>query len=408
MNEPKRRAARHSLTGTGLYIALFLGLTALAVAGYWMLLPSSTDKTPTNVTKPPVTTPITAEPVTPDVPEVKPEEPAEPVQSVVEVTVPEKEPEVTEPVTPVAPRLIVSPLSGETVAAFSMDELAYSETLADWRTHDGIDIKADAGTQVLAASSGTVLSVADDDLMGTTVVIAHDGGYETTYSNLQSVPTVAPEQYVSAGQVIGAVGATSLAEASMSPHLHFSVSKDGKVIDTSMGFTPLEGIIMGSRCGSIDPAIVPFIMEKENIPASEMGNFMNKQCGLLGVSEVSSDLRDVMAAVRAGNKQAQLAFDILCYGIKKYIGSYAAAMNGLDCVVFTAGIGENTPEVRAGALAEMDYLGIRVDPEKNANVKKLPAPCDISADGSRVRVYVIPTNEELVIASDTEKLVSAL
>ena len=108
MNEPKRRAARHSLTGTGLYIALFLGLTALAVAGYWMLLPSSADKTPTNATKPPVTTPITAEPVT-----------------------------------PVAPRLIVSPLSGETVAAFSMDELAYSETLADWRTHDGIDIKAD-------------------------------------------------------------------------------------------------------------------------------------------------------------------------------------------------------------------------------------------------------------------------
>ena len=216
MNEPKRRAARHSLTGTGLYIALFLGLTALAVTGYWMLLPSSTDKTPTNVTEPPVTTPITAEPVTPDVPEVKPEEPAEPVQSVVEVTV---------------PGLIVSPLSGETVAAFSMDELAYSETLADWRTHDGIDIKADAGTQVLAASSGTVLSVADDDLMGTTVVIAHDGGYETTYSNLQSVPTVAPEQYVSAGQVIGAVGTTSLAEASMAPHLHFSVTKDGEIID---------------------------------------------------------------------------------------------------------------------------------------------------------------------------------
>lgn len=231
MNEPKRRTARHSLTGTGLYIALFLGLTALAVAGYWMLLPSSADKTPTNVTEPPVTTPITAEPVTPDVPEVKPEEPAEPVQSVVEVTVLEKEPEATEPVTPVAPRLIVSPLSGETVAAFSMDELAYSETLADWRTHDGIDIKADAGTQVLAASSGTVLSVADDDLMGTTVVIAHDGGYETTYSNLQSVPTVAPEQYVSAGQVIGAVGATSLAEASMAPHLHFSVTKDGEIID---------------------------------------------------------------------------------------------------------------------------------------------------------------------------------
>ena len=232
MNEPKRRAARHSLTGTGLYIALFLGLTALAVAGYWMLLPSPAEKTPADATDPPVTTPIAAEPVEPEVPEIKPEEPAEPVQSAVEIKVPEKEPdEVTEPVTPVAPRLIVSPLSGETVAAFSMEELAYSETLADWRTHDGIDIKADAGTQVLAASSGTVLSVADDDLMGTTVVISHDGGYETTYSNLQSVPTVAPEQYVSAGQVIGAVGETSLAEAGMTPHLHFSVTKDGAVID---------------------------------------------------------------------------------------------------------------------------------------------------------------------------------
>ena len=232
MNEPKRRAARHSLTGTGLYIALFLGLTALAVAGYWMLLPSPAEKTPADVTEPPATTPIAAEPAEPEVPEIKPEEPAEPVQSAVEIKVPEKEPdEVTEPVTPVAPRLIVSPLSGETVAAFSMEELAYSETLADWRTHDGIDIKADAGTQVLAASSGTVLSVADDDLMGTTVVISHDGGYETTYSNLQSVPTVAPEQYVSAGQVIGAVGETSLAEAGMTPHLHFSVTKDGAAID---------------------------------------------------------------------------------------------------------------------------------------------------------------------------------
>ena len=232
MNEPKRRAARHSLTGTGLYIALFLGLTALAVAGYWMLLPSPAEKTPADATEPPATTPIAAEPVEPEVPEIKPEEPAEPVQSAVEIKVPEKEPdEVTEPVTPVAPRLIVSPLSGETVAAFSMEELAYSETLADWRTHDGIDIKADAGTQVLAASSGTVLSVADDDLMGTTVVVSHDGGYETTYSNLQSVPTVAPEQYVSAGQVIGAVGETSLAEAGMTPHLHFSVTKDGAAID---------------------------------------------------------------------------------------------------------------------------------------------------------------------------------
>lgn len=225
------RAKRHFFGGTGLYIALFLGLTALAVAGYWMLLPSSADKTPTNVTKPPVTTPITAEPVTPDVPEVKPEEPAEPVQSVVEVTVSEKEAEVTEPVTPVAPRLIVSPLSGETVAAFSMDELAYSETLADWRTHDGIDIAAEVGTQVIAACSGVVTAVRDDDMMGTLVTIAHDDGYETTYANLRSSPGVGEGQYVSAGEVIGAVGSSSIAEFSMPAHLHFSVSKDGVPCD---------------------------------------------------------------------------------------------------------------------------------------------------------------------------------
>ena len=217
------------MSGTGLYIALFLGLTALAVAGYWMLLPSPAEKTPTTVTEPPVPAPISAEPAAPVLPEPENEAPAEPVQSVAEITIPE--PEAIEPVTPVAPRLIVSPLSGETVAAFSMDELAYSETLADWRTHDGMDIKAPAGTQVLAACSGTVLSVSEDDLMGTTVIIAHDGGYETTYANLQSIPTVSPEQYVSAGQVIGAVGTTSLAEAAMAPHLHFTVTKDGKPID---------------------------------------------------------------------------------------------------------------------------------------------------------------------------------
>ena len=235
MNEPKRRAARHSLTGTGLYIALFLGLTALAVAGYWMLLPSSADKEPASVAEPSAPLPLTTEPAAPDTPEPSRAEPAEPVQSAAELVLPEETEPPAEPagetVTPVAPRLIVAPLSGETVAAFSMEELSYSETLADWRTHDGIDIKADAGTQVLAASSGTVVSVSDDDLMGTTVVLAHDGGYETVYSNLQSIPTVAPEQYVSAGQVIGAVGTTSLAEAAVAPHLHFAVTKDGEAID---------------------------------------------------------------------------------------------------------------------------------------------------------------------------------
>ena len=178
----------------------------------------------------------------------------------------------------------------------------------------------------------------------------------------------------------------------------------GKCIDTSMGFTPLEGVIMGSRCGAIDPAVVPFVMEKENIPASEMGNWMNKQCGFLGVSGVSSDLREITAAIVSGNKRAELAYNILAYQIKKYIGSYTAAMNGLDCVVFTAGVGENDARLRALALENMDYYGIKIDPEKN-NTRGC---VDITAADSKVKVFVIPTNEELVIASDTMKIVSEL
>ena len=178
----------------------------------------------------------------------------------------------------------------------------------------------------------------------------------------------------------------------------------GKCIDTSMGFTPLEGVIMGSRCGAIDPAVVPFVMEKENIPASEMGNWMNKQCGFLGVSGVSSDLREITAAIDSGNKRAELAYNILAYQIKKYIGSYTAAMNGLDCVVFTAGVGENDARLRALALENMDYYGIKIDPEKN-NTRGC---VDITAEDSKVKVFVIPTNEELVIASDTMKIVSEL
>lgn len=226
MNESNRRTPRHFTAGTGLYIALFLGVTALAVAGYWMLL--STEATPT-VDPAPVreTTPLAVEPVTPTPPVIEEEEEAAPTQSTVELSIPTR----TEPVTPAAPRLIVAPLEGEELAAFSMEELRYSETLADWRTHDGVDIAAPDGTQVLAACSGTVLSVTDDDLMGTTVVLAHDDGYETTYANLRADPAVAPEQYVSAGQVIGAVGTSSLAESAAEAHLHFAVTKDGRPID---------------------------------------------------------------------------------------------------------------------------------------------------------------------------------
>ena len=130
-----------------------------------------------------------------------------------------------------APRLIVSPLNGEVLAAFSVDQLAYNPTLGDWRTHDGVDISAKPGTTVLAASSGTVTAVEDDPMMGTTVVIEHDGGYQTTYANLQDTPTVSAGDAVSAGQIIGAVGTTAVAEAAQSPHLHFSVSKDGAFVD---------------------------------------------------------------------------------------------------------------------------------------------------------------------------------
>ena len=135
------------------------------------------------------------------------------------------------PVAAVAPRLVVSPLNGEVLAAFSVDALAYNPTLEDWRIHDGVDIAAQAGSTVLAASSGTVSAVLDDPMMGTTVVIEHDGGYQTTYSNLQTIPTVEAGDAVSAGQIIGAVGATAAAEAAQSPHLHFSVSKNGELMD---------------------------------------------------------------------------------------------------------------------------------------------------------------------------------
>ncbi len=187
-----------------------------------------------------------------------------------------------------------------------------------------------------------------------------------------------------------------------------SAVKGGKVVDTSMGFTPLDGIIMGSRCGGIDPAIVPYVMQKLNIPAEEIGNWMNKKCGLAGVSGISSDLRDVHAGIEAGNKDALLAYNILVYQIKKFVGAYTAAMNGVDAIVFTAGIGENDKEVRFDSMAELDYLGIKVDAEKNNNARSIPAPCDISADGSAVRIFVIPTNEELVIARDTKAIVEAL
>ncbi|AYO30422.1 MAG: acetate kinase [Thermoanaerobacteraceae bacterium] len=181
-----------------------------------------------------------------------------------------------------------------------------------------------------------------------------------------------------------------------------SAVKNGKSIENSMGFTPLEGIVMGTRCGSIDPSIVFFLMEKEGISLDKINDYLNKKCGVLGISGVSSDFRDLEDAAAAGNTRAKLALDVFAYQAKKYIGSYAAAMNGLDAIVFTGGIGENSISIRRMICDEMDYFGIKIDDAKN-NVRGKEA--DISADGSKTRVLVIPTNEELMIALDTVSLI---
>lgn len=184
-----------------------------------------------------------------------------------------------------------------------------------------------------------------------------------------------------------------------------SAVQGGKCIDTSMGFTPLDGVEMGTRCGSIDPAIVTYIMKKEGFTPDEMSNFMNKKCGFLGVSGVSSDSRDIEEGIKNGNKRCLLAASILAYQIKKYIGAYAAAMNGLDAVVFTAGMGENNPELRERVCRDMDLFGIKIDCEINAKTWRQPNIVEISTPDSKVKVFVIPTNEELMIAKDTENLV---
>jgi acetate kinase len=179
--------------------------------------------------------------------------------------------------------------------------------------------------------------------------------------------------------------------------------KNGKSVDTSMGLTPLEGLVMGTRCGDIDPAIIPFIMAKENISASEMDDILNKKSGLLGVSGVSSDSRDVEDAAAAGNHQAEIAIKLFNYRVKKYIGAYSAAMGGVDAIVFTAGIGENSIDTRAEILEGLEYLGIELDQEANDCRGK---EVFISTADSKVKAMVVPTNEELVIAKDTMELVN--
>ena len=178
--------------------------------------------------------------------------------------------------------------------------------------------------------------------------------------------------------------------------------KNGKSVDTSMGLTPLEGLVMGTRSGDIDPAILEFLAKKEDMDITELMNMLNKKSGVHGVSGISSDFRDLTAGAEAGNKRAKIAIDVFAYRVAKYVGSYVAAMNGVDAIAFTAGIGENVCLVREKVCSYLEYLGITLDKEANA---KRGEEIQISTPDSKVKVYVVPTNEELAIARETVALV---
>ena len=177
--------------------------------------------------------------------------------------------------------------------------------------------------------------------------------------------------------------------------------RNGKSIDTTMGFTPLEGLVMGTRAGDVDVAAVTYIMKKENLTVDEMDNILNKKSGVLGISGVSSDFRDIEEAAEHGNDRAETALDVFAYKVAKRIGAYAAAMNGVDAIVFTAGLGENSGTTRRAICDYLGFLGVHIDSYNNSLRGKA---LEISATDSRVRVFVIPTNEELVIARDTKEL----
>lgn len=181
--------------------------------------------------------------------------------------------------------------------------------------------------------------------------------------------------------------------------------KFGQSIDTSMGFTPLEGLVMGTRSGEVDPAILPYLMKKLDLTAEQIDNYLNKKSGVLGISGVSSDFRDIEAAAAEGSEQAQLALDVFAYRVRKYIGSYVAAMGGVDAIVFTAGVGENDIYMRDLICSGLEYLGTRIDPAKN-NIRGKEK--EISVDGSKVKIFIVPTNEELVIARDTKTICANL
>ena len=183
--------------------------------------------------------------------------------------------------------------------------------------------------------------------------------------------------------------------------------KGGDSIDTSMGMTPLEGLVMGTRSGDFDPAIIDFIAAKEGLSAAEIESLVNKQSGLLGLSGLTNDMRELLAeAAENGDRRARLAIDIFCYRAAKYIGSYLAAMNGADAIIFTGGIGENSPEVRRLICEKLSWMGIEIEQELNEKFVSSGGEGIISKGTTQLKVYVIPTNEELLIARDTARLIS--
>jgi acetate kinase len=182
--------------------------------------------------------------------------------------------------------------------------------------------------------------------------------------------------------------------------------KKGISFDTSMGFTPLEGLVMGTRAGDHDAALDFYIMQKENLSAKDMDNALNKKSGLLGITGQYADRRDVIEAIEKGDKRAELAFEMECYRIKKYIGAYAVAVGGIDALVWTAGVGEMSPDIRAKAMEGLEFMGIKFDPEKNKAARTRNMESDISAPDSKVKIFVIPTDEELVMVEDVVTLMN--
>jgi acetate kinase len=177
----------------------------------------------------------------------------------------------------------------------------------------------------------------------------------------------------------------------------------GRSVDTSMGFTPLEGLMMGTRCGDLDPSVVFHVMHKEELSEQQATALLNKHSGLAGVSGLSNDMRELLAEEANGHERAHLAIEMFCYRLRKYVAAYAGAMGGVDAVIFTGGIGENAPAIRERSLAGLEFMGLRLDPERNRAAVGQEA--EISAAGSAVRTLVIPTNEELLISRDTLRLV---